>query len=117
MSAVAIKICGITSVEDALAAMDAGAAMLGLNFYEHSPRCISMERAQEIAEAVGGRARLVGVFVNMNVSDVLRIARAVPLTAVQLHGSESSEDCAVIAKVRGDSRSQGGRGVQCSASR
>jgi phosphoribosylanthranilate isomerase len=98
MSAVAIKICGITSVEDALAAMDAGAAMLGLNFYEHSPRCISMERAQEIAEAVGGRARLVGVFVNMNVSDVLRIARAVPLTAVQLHGSESSEDCAVIAK-------------------
>lgn len=98
MSTVEIKICGITSAEDALAAVDAGAAMLGLNFYARSPRCISLERAQKIAKAVDGRARLVGVFVNMNVSDVLRIARAVPLAVVQLHGSEAPEDCAVIAK-------------------
>jgi len=97
MSAVEIKICGITSVEDALAAADAGAAMLGLNFYERSPRCISLERAQEIATAVGGRAKLVGVFVNMNVSEVLRVARAVPLAAVQLHGSETPEECATVA--------------------
>jgi phosphoribosylanthranilate isomerase len=69
-----------------------------LNFYEHSPRCISLERAQEIAAAVGGRARLVGVFVNMNVSEVLRIARAVPLDGVQLHGRRIAEDCAALRK-------------------
>lgn len=98
MSAMEIKICGITNVKDALAAVDAGAAMLGLNFYERSPRCISLQRAQEIAKVVGGGARLVGVFVNMNVSDVLEIARAVPLSAVQLHGGESLEDCTAVAK-------------------
>ncbi|PSH05661.1 MAG: N-(5'-phosphoribosyl)anthranilate isomerase [Acidobacteria bacterium] len=97
MSAVEIKICGIVRVEDALAAIESGTAMLGLNFYERSPRCIALQRAQEIAEAVAGRAKLVGVFVNMNVSDVLRIARAVPLDAVQLHGDESRQECEAIA--------------------
>jgi phosphoribosylanthranilate isomerase len=97
MTAVEIKICGITRATDALAALDAGASMLGLNFYERSPRCISLERAQEIARAVAGRVKLVGVFVNMNVSGVLQIARAVPLDFVQLHGSESPEDCTAVA--------------------
>jgi phosphoribosylanthranilate isomerase len=97
MTAVEIKICGITRAADALAALDAGASMLGLNFYERSPRCISLERAQEIAKAVAGRVKLVGVFVNMNVSGVLQIARAVPLNAVQLHGSESPQQCDAIA--------------------
>ncbi len=106
-SAVEIKICGITRVEDAQAAVDLGAAMLGLNFYPQSPRCITLEQAQEIARAVAsvsdrsasvpvakpGRVKLVGVFVNMNISEVLRIARAVPLDAVQLHGDESRRDC------------------------
>lgn len=98
MSAVEIKICGITSAADALAAVDAGASMLGLNFYEASPRCISLERAQEIAKAIEGRAKLVGVFVNMNVPRVLQIARAVPLKAVQLHGSESPQQCDAVAE-------------------
>jgi phosphoribosylanthranilate isomerase len=93
MSAVAIKICGITRVADALAAVECGAAMLGLNFYEGSPRCISLERAQEIAAAVDGRAALVGVFVNMNISGVLAIARAVPLQVIQLHGGEPTAAC------------------------
>jgi phosphoribosylanthranilate isomerase len=98
MRAVEIKICGITSAADALAAVDAGASMLGLNFYEASPRCISLERAQEIAAAIAGRVKLVGVFVNMNVSSVLQIARAVPLKAVQLHGSESAQQCDAVAE-------------------
>jgi phosphoribosylanthranilate isomerase len=98
MSAVEIKICGITRAEDALAAIELGAAMIGLNFYAASPRCITLSRAQEIATAVAGRAKLVGVFVNMNVSDVLRIARAVPLNAVQLHGDESRRECEAVAK-------------------
>jgi phosphoribosylanthranilate isomerase len=96
MSAVEIKICGITNVADAEAALDAGADMLGINFYEASPRRITLERAQEIAEAVAGRVKLVGVFVNMNVTSVLQIARTVPLDVVQLHGSESPEDCATV---------------------
>jgi phosphoribosylanthranilate isomerase len=95
---VEIKICGITRVEDALAAVDSGAAMLGVNFYPASPRCITLERAQEIAKAVAGRVKLVGVFVNMNVSDVMNIARAVPLDAVQLHGDESLADCEALAE-------------------
>jgi phosphoribosylanthranilate isomerase len=96
-SAVEIKICGITSVADAEAAMDLGADMLGLNFYPQSPRCIPLEQAQEIAHAKPGRVKLVGVFVNMNLSEVLRIARAVPLDAVQLHGDESPADCEAVA--------------------
>jgi phosphoribosylanthranilate isomerase len=98
MSAVEIKICGITRVEDALAAIDLGAAMVGLNFFAGSPRCITLERAQEISVAVAGQVKIVGVFVNMNVSEGLRIARAVPLDAVQLHGDESRQECEAVAK-------------------
>jgi phosphoribosylanthranilate isomerase len=97
MSAVEIKICGITRVEDALAAVELGVAMLGLNFYAGSPRRITPTQAQAIAEAVAGRGKLVGVFVNMKVTDVLRIARAVPLDAVQLHGDESRRECEAVA--------------------
>jgi phosphoribosylanthranilate isomerase len=97
MSPVEIKICGITRVEDALAAIELGAAMLGLNFYPQSPRSITLERARQIAKAAAGRVKLVGVFVNMNVSDVLDIARGVPLDAVQLHGDESGGDCQTLA--------------------
>jgi phosphoribosylanthranilate isomerase len=97
MSPVEIKICGITRVADALAAIELGASMLGLNFYPQSPRCITVERAQQIAGAADARVKLVGVFVNMNVSEVLRIARAVPLDAVQLHGDEPVSDCQTLA--------------------
>ncbi len=97
MSAVEIKICGITRVEDALAAVELGPEMLGLNFYAGSPRCISLEQAQQIAQAVTGRVKLVGVFVNMNIVEVLRIARAVPLNAVQLHGDESRQESEEVA--------------------
>jgi phosphoribosylanthranilate isomerase len=97
MSAVEIKICGITRIEDAMAAIDTGAAMLGLNFYERSPRYITLKRAQEIAAAAAGRVKLVGVFVNMNIEEVLRIARALPLDAVQLHGDESLQECEAVA--------------------
>jgi phosphoribosylanthranilate isomerase len=97
MSAVEIKICGITRVADALAAVELGTAMLGLNFYAGSPRCITLMQAREIAAAVAGRVKLVGVFVNMNAEEVLRIARTVPLDAVQLHGDESRNECEAIA--------------------
>ncbi len=93
---VEIKVCGITRVEDAEAAIELGAEMLGLNFYAKSPRYITTPQAREIAREVAGRARLVGVFVNMNLSELLRIAGEVPLDAVQLHGDESPADCAAV---------------------
>ena len=95
---ITVKICGITRVEDAVAAVEAGAELLGLNFYSGSPRCISVERAQEIAAAVAGRAMLTGVFVNAPVSNILDIARAVPLKQVQLHGEEDADDLRAIAR-------------------
>ncbi len=98
IKAIQMKFCGITRAQDAEAAIACGAAMLGLNFYPGSPRHIALERAQQIADAVAGRARLVGVFVNMNLSDVRQIARAVPLDCIQLHGDELHEECAELAR-------------------
>ncbi|HEX9201927.1 MAG TPA: phosphoribosylanthranilate isomerase [Acidobacteriaceae bacterium] len=97
MSAVQIKICGITRVEDALEAVALGAEMMGLNFYAKSPRFVSPKQAQYIAEAVAGKIKVVGVFVNMNVEEVLEIARTVPLDFVQVHGDESLNECEAIA--------------------
>jgi phosphoribosylanthranilate isomerase len=94
---VAIKMCGITRLQDAQDAVSCGAAILGLNFYSGSPRCITLEAAQQIAASVAGRVKLAGVFVNMNLSEVLRIARAVRLDVVQLHGSEPLAECQAIA--------------------
>ena len=94
---VEIKVCGITRIDDAEAAIALGANMLGLNFYAKSPRCITLAQAQEIARAVSGRARLVGVFVNEDPAELLRVAGEVPLDAVQLHGDESPAECAAVA--------------------
>ncbi len=94
---VRMKFCGITRPEDAEAAIACGASLLGLNFYPGSPRHITLEQAQQIADAVAGRVRLVGVFVNMNLSGVRQVARAVPLDCIQLHGEELREESAELA--------------------
>jgi len=94
---VEIKVCGVTRIEDAEAAIGFGAKMVGLNFYAKSPRYITPVQAREIARAVAGRARLVGVFVNMDPAELLRIAGEVSLDAVQLHGDESPADCEAVA--------------------
>ena len=87
-----VKVCGITTVRDARRAVDLGAAYLGLNFYPKSPRHLSIERAREIAEAVRGRALLVGVFVDSPAAEVEEIAERVGLDLFQFHGDESPED-------------------------
>ncbi|HEV7667339.1 MAG TPA: phosphoribosylanthranilate isomerase [Thermoanaerobaculia bacterium] len=92
-----VKVCGITSAQDARLAVDLGAAYLGLNFYPGSPRHVSIERAQEIAEAVEGCALLVGVFVNAPCSQVSEIAEAAGLDLLQFHGNESPEMLAPFA--------------------
>ena len=96
--ALGIKICGVTRVEDAVLAADLGARFLGLNFAPQSPRCLTPERAKTIADAVRGRLRLVGVFVDAPRSTILAVHRAVGLDLVQLHGSEDDELAAALPR-------------------
>jgi phosphoribosylanthranilate isomerase len=81
-----IKICGITNVADALAAADAGADAIGLNFYRGSKRFINSDVAAEIAAAIKERAEPVGVFVNESVQAICETCRGASLATVQLHG-------------------------------
>lgn len=89
-----IKVCGITNLEDALAATEAGANALGFNFYRRSPRYIAPEDARQIIEELPSTVMTVGVFVNEDEpEDVARIGDSARLTAIQLHGDESPEYC------------------------
>lgn len=94
-----IKICGITSVEDALLAAEAGADAIGLNFYERSPRYVTTERAKEICEALPNGVVKVGVFVNSLPKGIKAIAERVGLNAIQLHGDEGPEFLTSFGKV------------------
>ena len=89
-----VKICGVTRPEDAVAAADLGADLLGLNFYPPSPRCLEVARAVEIADAVRGRLPLVGVFVHRPAAEVAEIDRAVGLDLLQFHGDEEPAEVA-----------------------
>jgi phosphoribosylanthranilate isomerase len=89
---VKVKICGIACVEDARAAVAAGADFLGLNFHPPSPRHLDIDAATAIAAAVGG-VPLVGVFVDAPRDTVERIAAAVGLAALQFHGDEEPDYC------------------------
>lgn len=86
-----IKICGITNLEDALAAVESGADAIGLNFCEGSPRCVDVPTAREIAEAVPSGVYRVGVFVNAPAEWIRTVFSDVGLDAVQLHGDETPE--------------------------
>jgi phosphoribosylanthranilate isomerase len=86
-----VKICGLKRADDALAAVDAGADLIGLMFFPRSPRVIDLQTAVEIASAVRGRASTVGVFVNAPPEEMNRVAREVSLDYVQLSGSEDEE--------------------------
>jgi phosphoribosylanthranilate isomerase len=86
-----VKICGITNVDDARVAVDAGANALGFVFYSRSPRRVTAETAQSILADVPQNLEKVGVFVNETVETVTEIVKRVGLTAVQLHGDEDKE--------------------------
>lgn len=93
-----IKICGITNVDDAVAAIAMGADALGFNFYKPSPRYITPQSAREIIEQLPDSVLKVGVFVNEGSSDQVRqIADASGVGAVQLHGDESPNYCRELA--------------------
>src|SRR3989344_2696672 len=86
-----VKICGTTNVRDALNAVKLGADMIGLNFYEKSPRFVNVNTAKKIADAVRGKAVVCGVFVNERSERVEMIAREVRLDMVQFSGDESAQ--------------------------
>jgi phosphoribosylanthranilate isomerase len=88
-----VKVCGITSLADARAAVDAGADALGFNFYRPSPRYIAPLDARKIVDQLPAAVLKVGVFVNEGLHSVVRIAEEAGLSAVQLHGDESPEYC------------------------
>ena len=94
---VQVKICGITNLEDALAALGAGADALGFNFYRGSPRFIEPEAARRIIEELPGSVLTVGVFVNEGAPEIVaRLADRARVLAVQLHGDESSDYCRAL---------------------
>lgn len=92
-----VKICGITNLADAQAAVDAGADLLGFNFYRPSPRYISPSDAQKITSQIPESVLKVGVFVNEGLHSVERIAEEAGMSAVQLHGDETPEYCRELA--------------------
>ena len=86
-----VKICGMTNLEDALVAVEAGADAVGFVFYEKSPRNISVEAAREIVDKLPESVEKVGVFVDLESERIREIVLEVGLTAVQLHGNRSLE--------------------------
>jgi phosphoribosylanthranilate isomerase len=89
-----IKICGITRVEDALAACAAGADALGFVFHPPSPRNLAPDTARDIIAALPPFVSAVGLFVDCEPDQIDRIAARVPLDMLQFHGDEAPELCA-----------------------
>jgi phosphoribosylanthranilate isomerase len=89
-----VKVCGITRVEDALAAVKHGCDAIGLVFYEKSPRHIPVQRAAEIVAALPPFVCTVGLFVDASETDVHVVLKAVGLDVLQFHGNESPAYCA-----------------------
>jgi phosphoribosylanthranilate isomerase len=90
---VQVKICGITSIADALTAAQAGADMIGLMFYEKSPRHIAPGLAAQIARSLPPFVVRVGVFVNPTENEVLRAIGECGVSLLQFHGDETPEFC------------------------
>lgn len=93
MSAVRSKICGITRIEDALAAVDAGADAIGFVFYPKSPRAVTIEQAQAIIAQLPPFVSTVGLFVNAERDALKALLDVVPLDLIQFHGDETPELC------------------------
>lgn len=96
--AVRVKICGITRLEDALFAANAGADALGFVFYDKSPRQIDADQAASLCRALPPFITRVGLFVNASADDVHRVLQRVPLDVLQFHGDETPAYCAQFGK-------------------
>jgi phosphoribosylanthranilate isomerase len=101
-----VKICGITHPDDAEAAVEAGADLIGLNFVPGTPRCLDIAVAEAISARVAGRIERVAVFRDALPEEIERVLRRVDFERVQFHGSESEEevenvDLPVIKAIQG----------------
>jgi len=106
---VRIKVCGVTHPDDAAAAVDAGADLVGLNFVPGSPRSLGLAQAEAIASRLAGRAERVAVFRDASWDEIERVTRRVEFERIQFHGQESEADVEmvdlpVIKAVRGADR-------------
>jgi len=96
-----VKICGIRTLADAVAAIEAGADYLGFNFYSRSPRYIAPQVCAAITTTLNKQhreVRLVGVFVNSDKGEISSILESCGLDLAQLHGDESAEFCAAVGE-------------------
>lgn len=93
MSAVRSKICGITRIDDVLAAVAAGADAIGFVFYAKSPRAVTAAQARAIIAALPPFVTTVGLFVNASACELNETLDAVPLDLLQFHGDETPEQC------------------------
>ncbi len=91
-----VKICGITNYDDAMAAIDMGADLLGFNFYPKSPRFVTKEQASEIISRLPAFIDTAGVFVNATIEQIHEINSACSLDWVQLHGDEDPDFCRLL---------------------
>lgn len=99
MISVKIKICGITNADDALAAVDMGADLLGFNFYPKSKRYITVDKAHAIINKLPTFVDTVGLFVNATAEEVREVVGEGMLNWIQLHGDETPEFCDSLSDV------------------
>ncbi|MGF1644662.1 MAG: phosphoribosylanthranilate isomerase [Thiotrichales bacterium] len=88
-----VKVCGITRIEDALVAAEAGVDAIGLVFYPNSARAVEAEQAAHIARALPPLVTCVGLFVNATPETIAAVLDVVPLQLLQFHGDECPSDC------------------------
>ena len=91
-----VKICGVTSADQAQACVDAGADSVGVNFISSSARRVDAGTARAIVDAVGARALVVGVVAGMTVAEMRALRQATGLGCLQLHGDETPEDVGAL---------------------
>jgi len=93
-----VKICGLTSVEDALLAVNAGADAIGLVFYAPSPRFVEIEQAAEIAKSLPAFVTKTALFVDPDIEYVESVLAEVDIDLIQFHGDEPAEFCEQFSK-------------------
>lgn len=93
MISIKVKICGITNLDDAAAAMEMGADILGFNFYPRSPRYIEPRRAEAIIRKLPSFVDTAGVFVNVPARDIRHLTNSGLFNWVQFHGDETPDFC------------------------